>query len=911
MWFHVLILIYTFGLVGVYSDVEMELSDLDKPIPIVNVYGVVGHQVKLPCNIQSRKGDKVDMVMWFKGEGTAPIYRFDVRGSRQFSSARLWSAKEVLGGRAYFMATSTPAHLSIDRLEYTDQGIYRCRVDFNDSPTEHQNVNLIVIVMPEKPVIHKESLRNATQIKETYNEGSDVHLTCESRGGVPPPRLIWYLDNTVIDESFHYNSNTAMTVNHLSYPKIGRQHLGARLVCQANNTNLVPPQTNLVVLDINLKPLMVKILTKELKVSSDKKYAVECSSMGSRPAAVITWWKDNKQITQVVQNYPPEDNHSISILEFIPGIEDDGKYLTCRAENPSISDSVLEDKWRLDVQYQPIVSLQIGSNLNPEDIKEGVDVYFECTVQANPKAYKLAWYKDDKELKNNATSGIVLSDHSLVLQRLTRASAGEYKCLAANSEGKTASNTVKLQVMYTPVCKEGKNEVVVGALKQETISLICATESHPEPLTYQWTFNNSGELVEVQQQSRFTHLSGIPNGPNSIAESLKEYQQFHGSRLNYTPATEMDYGTVACRATNQVGKQLTPCLFQVIAAGRPYPLHNCTVTEMSNIIDSENNVGKFGAGLTVHCLEGYDGGLPIQSYHLTPFEEPGDDRKPNITVTAGLGNGPTFEVTSLKAGRNYRLYLYAVNSKGWSDPTILEPVTLKGVAMYTGNTNVSALSPLLLGLATTATLLSLAVAGILAALYRKHSDGRTGSPKHAPIVCEPPNAGTTTPVHSQTKQAVDDIDPDIIPNEYERRPLTYTTIYKTQPQIKRKECDMDDDDCDDGDTASMEKKPIVESTLNIHMENEGRTIDSILLPTLNYQHNHHITQPPTMADFKQMAMDAYNQRNHQNVYYSLQRSGKGLASISQRPVSSSISAHGKFHQPEVVTRSNRIQESCI
>lgn len=76
------------------------------------------------------------------------------------------------------------------------------------------------------------------------------------------------------------------------------------------------------------------------------------------------------------------------------------------------------------------------------------------------------------------------------------------------------------------------------------------------------------------------------------------------------------------------------------------------------------------------------------------------------------------------------------------------------------------LNPLLLGLAAMATLLALAVAGILAALYRKHSTGRPGSPKHAPIVCEPPNAGATTPVHPQTKQAVDDIDPDIIPNEY-------------------------------------------------------------------------------------------------------------------------------------------------
>lgn len=74
---------------------------------------------------------------------------------------------------------------------------------------------------------------------------------------------------------------------------------------------------------------------------------------------------------------------------------------------------------------------------------------------------------------------------------------------------------------------------------------------------------------------------------------------------------------------------------------------------------------------------------------------------------------------------------------------------------------------MLLGLAATATLLALAVAGILAALYRKHASDQAGSPKHAPIVCEPPNPdGSTTPVHPQTKQPVDDIDPDIIPNEY-------------------------------------------------------------------------------------------------------------------------------------------------
>ncbi|EFN75494.1 Myelin-associated glycoprotein [Harpegnathos saltator] len=374
----------------------------------------------------------------------------------------------------------------------------------------------------------------------------------------------------------------------------------------------------------------------------------------------------------MVQTYARENNEnnqSLSILSFVPTIDDDGKYLTCRVENPAIPDSTLEDKWRLDVQYQPVVNLRMGETLNPDDIKEGDDVYFECRVKANPKVYKLAWFKDGKELKNNATAGVVLSDHSLVLQGLTRYSAGDYTCLAANSEGKTASNPVSLQIMYTPVCKEGRSEVVVGALKQETVSLVCSVESHPAPLTFHWTFNNSGELVEVPH-SRYSHASA-PGTP-SVADSLKEYQQFHGSRLDYTPATEMDYGTVACWASNQV-----------IAAGRPYALHNCSATEMSAPLDMEELGTKSGTGLVVRCLEGYDGGLPIYSYQLDVVaDEDGGPILLNKTVAAGP-NGPTFEVAGLTTGRSYRLFLYAINAKGRSEPAILEPVTLKGVAMYT------------------------------------------------------------------------------------------------------------------------------------------------------------------------------------------------------------------------------------
>jgi len=72
-------------------------------------------------------------------------FSFDVRGRRQYSNARLWSSPSALGPRAFFVTATNPAHLSIDRLESTDEGIYRCRVDFRNSPTRKQRMNLTVI----------------------------------------------------------------------------------------------------------------------------------------------------------------------------------------------------------------------------------------------------------------------------------------------------------------------------------------------------------------------------------------------------------------------------------------------------------------------------------------------------------------------------------------------------------------------------------------------------------------------------------------------------------------------------------------------------------------------------------------------------------------------------------------------
>ena len=93
--------------------------------------------------------------------------------------------------------------------------------------------------------------------------------------------------------------------------------------------------------------------------------------------------------------------------------------ITCRATNYKLqgTNNVMEDHRVLDVfceyllsaiyfsqnQYPfwwkiinnisvaPHVELNLGPAVNPRDLEEGDDVYFECHIQAHPPAYKVTW----------------------------------------------------------------------------------------------------------------------------------------------------------------------------------------------------------------------------------------------------------------------------------------------------------------------------------------------------------------------------------------------------------------------------------------------------------------------------------------------------------------------------------------
>lgn len=64
----------------------------------------------------------------------------------------------------------------------------------------------------------------------------------------------------------------------------------------------------------------------------------------------------------------------------------------------------------------------------------------------------------------------------------------------------------------------------------------------------------------------------------------------------------MDYGTIMCWADNAVGQQKEPCVFHLIAAGKPETPYNCTI------------INQTSDGLEIDCNEGKISPLYVFSF---------------------------------------------------------------------------------------------------------------------------------------------------------------------------------------------------------------------------------------------------------------------------------------------------------
>ncbi|XP_070157686.1 neural cell adhesion molecule 2 isoform X3 [Polyergus mexicanus] len=620
-------------------------------VTMTDAEAVVGEIAELPCDVKPPlPGDKLHLVIWYKEEADAPIYSFDMRGTHSLDNGNHWQ-DQSLKERAFFKH-SEPAKLVLKTVRESDAAVYRCRVDFKQSPTRNSKVNLTVIIPPEQLSILDEDGRSHIPhyILGPYTEGASLNLTCVAAGGRPQPRVTWWQGTSLLDNT--YETVDAKRVrNVLQLEKLGREHLRTYLTCQATNNNMIAPITSSVTLDMNLKPLWVRIQGENRPLSAGKTYEIGCEVVGARPEPTIAWSKGNTILRNARETRsPPDGNVTTSVLTFVPSIEDAGKFLYCRASVPDIPDSEMEQGWKLNIYHEPVVTLELGSNLNSSAIREGIDVYFECNIKSNPWVYKVSWRHNGNPLYHNPTTGTIISNQSLVLQSVTRSRAGIYTCIGNNQEGDGESNPLNLDIKFAPVCQHGQTRVF-GVAKHESANIPCELEANPPEVSFTWKFNNTMEAVDI---------------PQAKVTSDRTH-----STVSYEPINELDYGTLLCWGNNDQGSQLEPCVFHIVPAGRPDTPHNCSL--LNQTTDS----------IYVECIEGFDGGLP-QKFTMRVDREAGSGKGGPATVYNHTSKMPTFSVGSLDPGSTYEVSIYSTNAKGRSETVRFRATTLNLPERRTG-----------------------------------------------------------------------------------------------------------------------------------------------------------------------------------------------------------------------------------
>lgn len=95
----------------------------------------------------------------------------------------------------------------------------------------------------------------------------------------------------------------------------------------------------------------------------------------------------------------------------------------------------------------PEVKIELGAKIDPASVREGTDVYFECIINANPWVTEVSWYFEGKGLFSDPSSGVIISNQSLVLQRVKKSMRGKYWCTARNRVGLGRSSDFFLRVL--------------------------------------------------------------------------------------------------------------------------------------------------------------------------------------------------------------------------------------------------------------------------------------------------------------------------------------------------------------------------------------------------------------------------------------------------------------------------------
>ncbi|XP_064086083.1 uncharacterized protein LOC135201135 [Macrobrachium nipponense] len=653
-----------------------------KPMTTTSQMTLAGEKAKLPCKIPLPPGDRPLLILWYKDQVTKPFYSYDARETA--AGRHKIHDNSDLATRSRFTLETFPnkfklhiGFLEVEEVNLRDTGNFTCRVDFQTSRTLMALVKLTVHEEIRGLEVFDSDGTMVSKVVGPYEQATRITLSCRAYGGYPSPVVQWRSGDVVLESSTdlsYSGPKVTLTSNHrdnepplasahvsLHLPGLQREDDGREITCMAFNTNLTQPRSRVLTLEVYLPPLEVKLEGLEKPLMAGIESLIQCRSTGSKPPAKLLW---KIQGNNVLSPYPAQfslnRNTTTQRVRFLPTPDDNGRALTCTASNPKVPHYHLATSRTLQVYFAPEVKARLAPALDPEKIKEGEDVYFECVIKANPPETRVLWLHQGVELQTDLTRGVLAQGKNLVLQKVSRHARGKYQCRVTNGINTVTSGPAHLNVMFAPECKEPRN-TTVSVTPSEEVKLNCVVESNPEEVEFVWKVNSSRGMTELD--------------PSTYTSRGRT------STIVYRPSAHAiandQYGVVFCQGINKLGVQKVPCMFVISPAGPPEEPISCALRNQS------------ATSLTVICQPGHDGGLK-QHFVVTIQNAETQEVVANVT-----SEEPIFSVGGLAPGRDYLVMVKAVNSKGSSRPYVLEGFALKVAENKINNSSSVESSPLL------------------------------------------------------------------------------------------------------------------------------------------------------------------------------------------------------------------------
>ncbi|XP_077198467.1 cell adhesion molecule 2 isoform X1 [Paroedura picta] len=175
-------------------------------------------------------------------------------------------------------------------------------------------------------------------------------------------------------------------------------------------------------------------------VMEGERMEITCKTSGSKPAADIRWFKNDKEVKDVKYVKEEDANRKTftvsSTMNFKADRSDDGAVVSCRVDHESLNSTPQIAMQVLEIHYIPSVKI-IPSTLWPE---EGQSITLICESKGKPLPDPVLWTKDGGELPD--PERMVVNGRELNINFLNKTDNGTYRCEAENTIGQNSAEYV-------------------------------------------------------------------------------------------------------------------------------------------------------------------------------------------------------------------------------------------------------------------------------------------------------------------------------------------------------------------------------------------------------------------------------------------------------------------------------------